>query len=131
PSRGDARGGAALACCFAGDRSGAATHAAGPRAAAEASGSPTALAFAGYVEGERRLAEGDPEGAIDVLTGAAEAAWSVQASLVWGLASTVLAATLARQGRHRDAAARLPVLLRRWQRTATWPQLWTSLRLIA
>lgn len=131
PTRCDALGGAALACCFAGEPAAADAQAAAHRAAAEATRSPTALAFAGYIDGERRLAAGDAAAAIEAFDAAAETAWAVQAPLVWGLASTVLAATLTRQGRHREAAARLPTLLRRWQRTATWPQLWTSLRLIA
>jgi predicted ATPase/DNA-binding SARP family transcriptional activator len=130
-ARCDATGGAALAACYSREPARAGAHAATHRALAEATRSPTALAFADYIDGERHLAAGDEARAVEALRAAAESAWAVQAALVWGLASTVLAATLVRAGEHEDAARQLPVLLRRWRRTATWPQLWTSLRLVA
>jgi hypothetical protein len=50
---------------------------------------------------------------------------------VWGIASTVLARVLVRHRPPAEARRSLPPLLERWRRTATWPQLWTTLRLVA
>ncbi len=127
----DALGGAALAHAYAGRLDQAARCAAGQRAIANATGNRTFLAFTDYVDGERALAGGDQADAIEALRRAAEGAWSSGASFVWGLASTVLAATLVRGGSYGAATDALPDLLRRWRQTATWPQLWTSLRLTA
>ncbi len=127
----DAIGGAALAACYAGDRDRSAIFAAQHRALAQAAGSETSHAFADYIDGERALSMGDIEAGTAQLRRAADRAWAARAPFVWGVASTVLVATLVRSGRHRDAAAQLPVLLTRWRRTATWPQLWMSLRLAA
>jgi predicted ATPase/DNA-binding SARP family transcriptional activator len=127
----DAVGGAALASCYAGAGDRSATYAALHRTLGEAAGSTTALAFADFIDAERALATGEVDRGTACLQAAAERAWEARAPFVWGIASTVLAATLVRGERHREAAEQLPLLLRRWRRTATWPQLWMSLRLTA
>ncbi|MGD9996507.1 MAG: BTAD domain-containing putative transcriptional regulator [Ilumatobacteraceae bacterium] len=127
----DALAGAALSASYGGATDRAAAHSRQHRAMAEASSRPSALAFADYVDGERALAHGEAEVALDLLRAAADRAWSVGATFVWGLSSTVLAATLVRRSDHDAAALELPTLLRRWRRTATWPQIWMSMRLVA
>jgi predicted ATPase/DNA-binding SARP family transcriptional activator len=127
----DALGGAALAACYAGQLEPAAVRAAQHRALAEVTRSNTALAFADYIDGERALTVGETDRGMERLRESADRAWAARAPFVWGIASTVLVAALVRNGQRADAVEQLPVLLRRWRRTATWPQLWMSLRLAA
>jgi tetratricopeptide (TPR) repeat protein len=130
-SRLDAVGGLGLACCYGGRLDEAAHVASQLAASAEAVDSDTYRAFARYVDGEHALARGDHARAADALGAAAELAWSAGARFVWGIASTVLASVLVRHRPPEEARKELPVLLDRWRRTATWPQLWTTLRLVA
>ena len=127
----DALGGLGLAVCYAGDRDRAGTVVAQHRALADVSDSVTYRAFGTYMAAEHCLLVGDVDRATEELVQASELAWSVGARFVWGIASTVLASILVRY--HPPAAARrhLPTLIERWRGTATWPQLWTTLRLVA
>jgi predicted ATPase/DNA-binding SARP family transcriptional activator len=127
----DALAGAALSASYSGATDRADAHARQHRAMAEASRRPSALAFADYVDGEQALERGQDEVALELLRASADSAWSAGATFVWGLSSTVLAATLVRRSDHDAAARELPTLLRRWRRTATWPQIWMSMRLVA
>jgi predicted ATPase/DNA-binding SARP family transcriptional activator len=127
----DVLGGLGLACCYDGRPGDAAVVAAEHRALADTLGSHTYRAFAEYVAGEVQLARGDTSGAAQLLRTAADRAWAVGASFVWGIAATVLAAVLVRHGDAAEARSHLLILLTRWRRTATWPQLWTTLRLAA
>jgi predicted ATPase/DNA-binding SARP family transcriptional activator len=129
--RADALAGLALARCYGGDRHGALRDLDTLRGLCVAVGSETYDAFADYVHGEIELSRGDGEAAAALLTAAADRAWRVHASFVWGLASTVLAAVLVRDRPADDARRSLPIVVERWRRTATWPQLWTTLRLVA
>jgi hypothetical protein len=52
-------------------------------------------------------------------------------SFITGIASVALASAVVR---HRDTAEALglfPPLVQRWRRSATWTQLWTTMRLLA
>lgn len=73
----------------------------------------------------------DVEEAAARLSRAADRAWAVGASFMWGIASTVLAGVLVRHRPLAEARTHLPTLIDRWRATATWPQLWTTLRLVA
>lgn len=127
----DALGGLALARCYSGNLDGARSVAQQHRAISETMASDTYVAFADYALAEIDLAGGELDTAADRLVAAAERAWEAQARFVWGIASTVLARVLVRHRPPIDARTRLPGLIERWQHTATWPQLWTTLRLAA
>lgn len=127
----DALGGLGLALCYGGDPDGAAAVIAQHRALAEVIESDTYRAFAAYMAGERSLRGDDLDEATEELTRATELAWSVGARFVWGIASTVLAAILVRHRPADEARRHLPTLIERWRASATWPQLWTTLRLVA
>jgi hypothetical protein len=126
----DALGGLGLALCYANRHRDAQLVADRHRAIADTVDSVTYRAFADYVQGEIALATADVQLATRHLRHAADRAWSVGATFVWGIAATVLAGVLVR-GRPAEAGAHLAVLLERWRRSATWPQLWTTLRLVA
>jgi hypothetical protein len=127
----DAFGGLGLALCYSGQRQEAQRVVDRHRAIADTVGSVTYRAFADYVQGEIDLAAADIDTAAHQLRDAAERAWSVGATFVWGVAATVLAGVLVRHRPPSEARAHLPVLLQRWRRSATWTQLWTTLRLVA
>jgi predicted ATPase len=125
----DALGGLALALCYANDFSRARSVAEEHRAIADTLGSDTYLAFADYALAEIDLATGSVDAAAQRLSESADRAWQTQARFVWGIASTVLARVLVRHRPPSEARQHLPTLIERWRRTATWPQLWTTLRL--
>ena len=127
----DAQGGLGLALAYLGDTDGAQRVVEQHRGLSTAADSNTYLAFTEYVEAEILLARGDVEAAAVSLTAASERAWDARAGFVWGIASTVLAAVLVRHRPPAQARDHLPVLVERWRRSATWPQLWTTLRLVA
>jgi len=126
----DALAGLALARCYAGDEGGGRRDVATLRGSCAALGSDTYEAFADYIEAELELAAGDVPRAASLLAAAAERAWRTRASFVWGIASTVLAGVLVRERPVAEARQHLPIVVERWRRTATWPQLWTTLRLV-
>lgn len=127
----DALGGLGLALCYSVDTARAEVVIAQHRALAEVIDSDTYRAFATYMAAERYVRDDDIDRATVALTDATELAWSVGARFVWGIASTVLAAILVRHRPVAEARRHLPVLIERWRRSATWPQLWTTLRLVA
>lgn len=127
----DALGGLALADTYA-EELGSAAHRVDELAAlADAVESDTYRAFAEYARGELALAHGDVDVAVADLSAASDRAWSVGAPFVWGIASTVLGQVLVRHRPVDEATRHLSLLLDRWRRTATWPQLWTTMRLVA
>lgn len=127
----DALGGVALARCYAGDLVGAQRVVAEQRAIADAVGSDTYRSFADYVTGEVLLSDGRTSDAMETLRRAAALADACDAPFVHGLALTALASALVRHGRADVAASHLVTLLDHWWRAATWPQMWTTLRLCA
>ena len=129
-SRADALSGVALARCYAGDLAGADDAQCEMQAIAEALGSPTLLAFARYVAGEIAQAR-DTEHAVVVLGDAARIARAAHAEFVAGLASIALVSLLVRLDRSDEALGELAELIDLWWRTSTWPQQWTTLRLLA
>jgi predicted ATPase/DNA-binding SARP family transcriptional activator len=127
----DALGGAALARCYLGDGAGASAAVEQMRGMLVATPSATYRCFATYAQGEIHLASGDVDEAAELLRIAADEAWDVGAAFVWGIAATVLASVLVRHRPPAEAREHLPRLVERWRRTATWPQQWTTLRLVA
>ena len=127
----DALGGLGLALCYLGDTYRAQHVVDQHRGLSNTVASSTYVAFADYGEAEVLLARGDVDAAAEALTTATERAWDARAGFVWGIASTVLAGVLVRHRPPEHAREHLPVLVERWRRTATWPQLWTTLRLVA
>lgn len=127
----DALGGLALALCYANDLGRARHVAEEHRAISDTIGSDTYIAFADYVLAEIDLATGNIDAAARRFGQSADRAWRARAQFVWGIASTVLARVLVRHRPPADARQHLPVLIDRWRRSATWPQLWTTLRLSA
>ncbi|MFP3901964.1 MAG: ATP-binding protein, partial [Acidimicrobiia bacterium] len=127
----DALAGIALARCYAGRLDAARTVAAEHRVLADALDSPTYRAFADYVAGEIALARGDEAAAIGSLEAAAGGAREAGADFVRGIALTALVSGLVRHGATDQAIGHVPELIELWRRAATWPQLWTTLRLVA
>lgn len=122
--------GMALAACYDGDLVEARRHAAAGLAAAEAAGADAYRAFASYTAAEIAAAD-DLTAAVPLLAEAARDADGVRARFPAGLATTALVAALTRLGRGREALDLVGPLLDRWLRLATWPQLWTTLRILA
>ena len=127
----DALGGLALAMCYSRHQGHARAIAEEHRSIAQTIESDTYVAFADYALAEVDLAEGDIDRAAERLAESADRAWRTHARFVWGISSTVLARVLVRHRPRGDARRHLPTLITRWRRTATWPQLWTTLRLTA
>ena len=119
----------ALLDCYGGRRGQSRRHAARAVAAAEG-GSPGHRAFACYVAAEVAAAI-DPAGAIPQLRSAARDAERVGAEFECGLADTALLAALTRLGHRSEALDIALPLLDRWLRLGTWPQLWTTVRIVA
>ncbi len=120
----------ALIACYDGELGEARTHAARAIATAEATGGKTALAFARYAAAEVAAAE-DLATAVPLLTSAAGEADQAGFDFTAGLVSTALLAALTRLDRTAEALDVLGPLLERWLRLAAWPQLWTTLRILA
>lgn len=116
--------------CYGGDNAEARGHAARGTAAAEAAGSGAHRAFASHTAAEVAAGDDLPV-AVPLLAEAARDADRVGARLPAGLATTALVAALTRLGRGTEALDLVEPLLERWLRLATWPQLWTTLRILA
>jgi predicted ATPase len=129
-SRADALGGIALARCYAGDLDAAERTAHEMRIVAAAVDSPTCVAFAAYVAGELALAR-DPAQAVPTLREAARRGREARAEFIAGVAGTALVSLLVRLDRGTEALDELAELIDLWRRTSTWPQQWTTLRLLA
>lgn|GEM_PF-3739329 len=96
---------------------------------ADTAGSAPVHAFASYAAGEAAVAQDDQ--GIGLLTKAADEATSIGCAQVSQLARIALLAALVRT-RHHDQATQLAMtLLHDVRRAAAWPQLWTTLRIVA
>lgn len=96
---------------------------------AETSGSAPVHAFALYAAGEAAAAE--PDQGIGALTEAAGEAAAIGAAQVSQVARVALFAALVRTGHHDRAAPLAATLLGDVRRAGAWPQLWTTLRILA
>jgi DNA-binding SARP family transcriptional activator/predicted ATPase len=126
----DAHAVLALVCAAAGAAREAEEHAAAARRAAERSGAASRVAFALYASGEVLL-PADPGAAADVLREAARIAEGVRAEQVCAVAKVALLSVLARTGRAAEALGLARTLLELQRRRGHWPQLWTTLRILA
>lgn len=126
----DAHAVLALAHAADGAQQMAEEHAAAARRAAERSGATSRVAFALYASGEVLL-PADPEAAADVLREAALLADGVRAEQVSAVARVALLSALTRTGRAAEALQLARTLLELQRRAGHWPQLWTTLRILA
>jgi len=128
PARVDAHTALALLACFQSDQPTARRHAEQALAAARDAG-PIG-AFATYTMGEVRLLD-DPAAAVEILELAVSQAEAGRTAQVAEVARIALVSALVRLGRHDQALQVLPDLLDQLRRRGGWPQLWTSLRILA
>ena len=124
----DAHASCALLACYHSDQVTARQHA--ELALAEAHGAGPAGAFATYAMGEVRLLE-DPAGAVEILELAVSQAEAGRTAQIAEVARIALVSALVRLGRHDQALRVFPELLHQLRRRGGWPQLWTSLRILA
>jgi DNA-binding SARP family transcriptional activator/predicted ATPase len=96
---------------------------------AATSGASVYRAFAAYAAGEVAIRAGDHDQARTRLREATRAAVDASASFIEALASTALASLLVRTDDSR-AAGTLHRVLAHWRQMGTWPQIWTTVRLI-
>ena len=128
PLRVDAHATFALLACFRSDQAAARQHAEQAVAAARDAG-PVG-AFATYTMGEVRLRE-DPAAAVEILELAVSQAEAGRTAQIAEVARIALVSALVRLGRHDEALRVFPDLLHQLRRRGGWPQLWTSLRILA
>ena len=128
PLRVDAHATFALLACFRSDQAAARQHAEQALAAARDAG-PVG-AFATYTMGEVRLRE-DPAAAVEILKLAVSQAEAGRTAQIAEVARIALTSALVRLGRHDEALRVFPDLLHQLRRRGGWPQLWTSLRILA
>jgi predicted ATPase/DNA-binding SARP family transcriptional activator len=129
----DALGGIGLVQCYQGDLDAAELTAQLLRRQAVVVSSTTYSAFAGYLAGEVALARGGDHVAtgIALLEEAVDIAVRADLSFITGVASVALASAVVRHRDTAEALALFPPLVQRWRRSATWTQLWTTMRLLA
>jgi hypothetical protein len=128
PARVDAHATLALLACFRSDQPTARQHAEHALAAARDAG--PIRSFATYTMGEVRLLD-DPAAAVEILELAVSQAEAGRTAQVAEVARIALVSALIRLGRHDQALRVLPDLLYQLRRRGGWPQLWTSLRILA
>ena len=128
PMRVDAYATLALLACFRSDQAAARQYAEQAVAAARDAG-PVA-AFATYTMGEVRLLE-DLTAAVEILELAVSQAEAGGTAQIAEVARIALISALVRLGRHHEALQVFPDLLHQLRRRGGWPQLWTSLRILA
>jgi predicted ATPase/DNA-binding SARP family transcriptional activator len=128
PARVDAHTALALLACFQADQPTARRHA--EQALADARDAGPIGAFATYTMGEVRLLD-DPAAAVEILELAVSQAEAGRTAQVAEVARIALVSALVRLGRHDQALRVLPDLLDQLRRRGGWPQLWTSLRILA
>lgn len=80
--------------------------------------------------GEVRLRE-DPAAAVEILELAVSQAEAGGTAQIAEVARIALISALVRLGRHHEALRVFPDLLHQLRRRGGWPQLWTSLRILA
>lgn len=120
----------ALLSCFHDDLTAAREKASVARTATEAAGAGAAYAFARYAEGEVEV-KTDPERAVATLRDAATQADRAGATHVSQVSHLALFAALARLDRQDEAVdVAVPLLQAVW-RAGAWPQVWTTLRIVA
>jgi predicted ATPase/DNA-binding SARP family transcriptional activator len=128
PLQVDAHATFALLACFQSDQPTARQHAEQALTVAREAG-PIG-AFATYTMGEVRLLE-DPAAAVEILELAATQAEVGRTAQIAEVARIALVSALVRLGRHDEALRVFPDLLHQLRRRGGWPQLWTSLRILA
>jgi hypothetical protein len=119
-----------LLATYQGEVSEARQHAARAMAMAEASGSLPCIAFARYATAEG-VAAADYATGVPLLETAVREVDRAGAEFSAGLAATALAAALTRLDRTAEGLDVVGPLLERWLRLAAWPQLWTTMRILA
>ncbi len=131
--RADANGCLALLHCYYREPAAAQRQAAAARKAADRADAIAFRAFATYVTGEVLLVD-HPEAAVTVLREAAtqaDRAGRTSAGHVGVIARIALLSALIRLGRHREAVGLAAGVLQSQLRAGTWPQLWTTARVLA
>ncbi len=126
----DAHASLALLGCYHGDRPASRRHAEEARRAADVAGAAGYHAFAAYAYGEVCLLD-DPPAAVDVLRVAADEAEQAGAGQVVAVARIALLSGLVRLGRYDEALSLAPALLHHLRQMGSWPQLWTTVRVLA
>jgi predicted ATPase/DNA-binding SARP family transcriptional activator len=120
-----------LARLYSGDVDGARTATAACSRLAASSGSPTALAWGRFIEGEVALVQ-DPGHAVDLLEEALAIARTVNSSFVEGVAMVSLLSAAIRAADHGRAIDAVPMVIGHWQGLGgMWVQQWTTLRILA
>ncbi|GMQ98141.1 MAG: hypothetical protein BMS9Abin17_0647 [Acidimicrobiia bacterium] len=94
---------------------------------AEETASPTALAWARYLEGDI-LAESDPTAAIEILEEAVEFGLAVDNEFTAGIALIALTSTAGRLGETAIALDGMDRCIRLWRGAGNRPQMWTAIR---
>ncbi|WP_344033044.1 BTAD domain-containing putative transcriptional regulator [Paeniglutamicibacter psychrophenolicus] len=120
----------ALVHCYAGDQAAAGASARAARSVAEGPVHGSIRAFATYASGEV-LAVRDPATATAVFREAALRADRIAAQQVGLVARIAWLAALVRIGEHREALDMAGPLLEGLLREGNWPQLWTTVRMLA
>jgi pentatricopeptide repeat protein len=128
PARVDAHATFALLACYHSDQATARQHAEQALAAARDAG--PIRAWATYTMGEVRLLE-DPAAAVEILELAVSQAEAGGTAQIAEVARIALISALVRLGRHHEALQVFPDLMHQLRRRSGWPQLWTSLRILA
>ena len=128
PLRVDAHAVFALVACYNSDQATARRHADQALAAARDAG--PIRAWATYTMGEVRLLD-DPAAAVEILELAVSQAEASRTAQTAEVARIALVSALVRLGRREEALRVFPDLLHQLRRRGGWPQLWTSLRILA
>jgi predicted ATPase/DNA-binding SARP family transcriptional activator len=124
----DSHASIALLACYHSDQLTARQYAELALANAQAAG--PAGAFATYAMGEVKLLD-DPAAAVEILELAVAQAEVGRTAQIAEVARIALVSALVRLGRHDQALLAFPELLHQLRRRGGWPQLWTSLRILA
>lgn len=119
----------ALLARYAGDLDRAREQASTAVMLAETARSAPVHAFASYAAGE--AAVGDPDRGVALLTAAAEEAAATGTTQVSQVARVALLAALVRTGHHDRARQVATPLIPDIRAAGAWPQLWTTLRILA
>lgn len=125
--RASARTSLALTACYRGDLPEARREAELAVLGAQSSGAVSVHAFALYALGEAETGERKTE----LLAAAADKADLVGATHVGQVARVARLAALVRTGRHGEALDLVAPLLDSTRRAGAWPQMWTTMRILA
>lgn len=128
--RADTHATLALLAGYRGDLPAAREHATRARTGAEVPGADNTRAFATYATGETLLLT-DTAAAVPVLREAAALANRSGAAQVSAVARIALLSALVRLDRHAEALDLATPLLHDELRTGSWPQIWTTIRILA